>query len=615
MRSRWLLLALVVGLVARLAFEIQLAPYPRHERMRNALDDQAFFVDWSAAMARGARLDLAASPHEWAFWAARQPHLPPQAPLYPALLALLSLVVGSGPGWIRLCQVAAGLATIVGVFLVARQRFGEAAAGFAALGAALYAPWIFFEATVLRTSGLVLLFVAIVVALDRLVVPTDELAQRDRPSPLAALGVGALFGLAILFQEQFLLLWIGSVIWLVKVRRGAARWLIAGAAAVFVPLVLWASLTTGRLVAATASAPFNLLIANLHDADGQVPATTPTYDALKAAALRTPNVEVDLVAALARDLAAHPRQFARLVARKFAFLLRPVEISNNVNFYLGQRENPTLRWIPFDYPTLLPLALAGLVLTGRWAARPARPAAPLGTLAALYGVSLVAFVPLARLRQPLAVLVIVLAGAGAEGLWRRLRATPPLAIAAVGALLVAGSLLRPEPLSEIRPTDWQIAGGAWENEGRARWAQSRAPEARAAFLEAWVRNPLAVRAQAAVRELDSRFAPPALAPLPAEAAALCEAGVRQAQQGDYSSASRTLERATRLAPGNPRPWQLLSNTRFLRADRPGATVALEQALALAPFDEVLAGNLAFLRGLTPTGAGTAEDWTPGGALP
>lgn len=584
---------MLVGLVARLAFELQLAPYPRHERMRNALDDQAFFVDWAAAMAHGERLDLTVSPHEWAFWAARQPHLPPQAPLYPALLALLSLLVGTAPAWIRAVQVAAGLASIAGVFLVARRRFGETAAGLAAVGAALYAPWILFEATILRTSGLVFFFVAIVVALDRLPQPVEGVERDDRRALLGALGVGILFGLAVLFQEQFLLLWVGSTLWLARNRRAAALRVVVGGAAVILPLVLWASLAAGRLVVSTASAPFNLLIANLHDAGGQVPATTPTYDAIRLRARRSTGEGFDLAAELARDLSAHPGDFARLLGRKIAFLFRPFEIPDNVNFYLGKRENPVLRWLPFDYPTLLPLALAGLVL----GLRRAQPAAPLLTLASLYAASLILFVPLARLRQPLALVILVLAGAGGGELWRRLRPKPLVALAAVGALLAAGVALRPHSLPEIRPADWQMAGGAWENEGRARLRSGPASAARAAFVEALVRNPLAARSRSELAALDARVSPPLPAALPADVEALCEEGGRLAQESDLATAGRLLERATRLAPAHPRPWHLLSNVRFLAADREAATVALERAVALDPYDAVLARNLAYLRGL------------------
>ena len=604
LRSRWLLCALFVGLIARLAFEVQLAPYPRHERIANVLDDQTFFVDWAAAMARGERLDLSTSTHEWAYWAARQPHLPPQAPLYPALLALLSLLVGSAPGWIRAVQVAAGLATIAGVFLVARRRFGEAAAALAAFGAALFAPWIFFEATVLRTSGLVLLFVAIVVALDRLAPIASYATRRDR---LTALGVGVLFGLAVLFQEQFLLLWIVATLWLARRQRGGSRWVLAGGAAVLLPLVLWASVSSGRWVAATASTPFNLLIANLHDAGGQVPATTPTYDAFKRKHAQPASVPVppgELLGTLVDDLAQHPRAFVRLVARKAAYLLQPIEIADNVNYYLARRENPALQWAPFDYPTLVPLAIAGLVL-----ARSATPAAaPLLPLAAAYGLSLVAFVPLARLRQPLAIVVIVFAGAGAAALWQRLRARPGWAVTAFAVLLAASGWLRPEPLQEIRTADWQMAGGAWENEGQVRRASGHLVAARAAFVAALVRNPGAGRARAALLDLDARLGRPTLAPLPREIETLCAEGSRAAQRGDLAGARRVLERAARQAPRHPRPWHLLANVHFLQGDRPAATIALERAAALDPYDALLGGNLAVLRGL-------ARDWTPRPSLP
>jgi len=592
LRSRSLLLALLLGLCARVAFEVQLAPYPRHERMLNALDDQSFFVDWAAAMARGARLDLTASPHEWAYWAARQPHLPAQAPLYPALLALLALVVGSAPAWIRAVQVVAGLATIAGVFLVARRRFGEATAALAALAAALYAPWIFFEATVLRTTGLVLFFVALVVALDALA-PIERFAERSQR--LAAFGAGALCGLAVLFQEQFLLLGLGGGIWLARRHRGGARWLLLGGMAVLLPLITWASLRAGRPVVSTASAPFNLLIANLHDASGQVPSTTPTYDALKRADAQSPSTPVDLVAALADDLAAHPREFAQLLGRKIVFLFRAVEIPDNVNYDLGQRENRALQWIPFDYPTLAPLALVGLVLAGRRA----RPAAPLLTLAALYAATLVVFVPLARLRQPLAVLVIVFAAAGATELWRRLRARPALALLATVALLALGVGLRSATQPAIRPTDWQMAGAAWENEGIHRRAQGRLPAARAAFVQALVRNPGAKRARVALQEIDAQLGTAVLKPLAREIEALCEEGSRAAQRSDLAGAKRLFERAIRQAPGHPRPWQLLANVLYLQADGEAAATALEHAVAANPYDPLLASNLAALRGLVP----------------
>ncbi len=589
MRSRWLLVALVLGLLARIAFEVQLAPYPRHERIRNSLDDQSFFVDWAAAMARGERLDLTSSPHEWAYWAARTPDLPPQAPLYPALLALLTLVAGSAPAWIRAVQVAAGLATVAGVFLVARRRFGEAAGALAALAAALYAPWIFFEATVLRTTWLVLFFVAIVVALDALTTIADFSGRSQR---LAACGVGALCGLAVLLQEQFLLLGGASVIWLARRRRGGARWLLLGGVVVLLPLVGWASLRASRPVLSTASAPFNLLIANLHDAGGQVPFRTPTYDALKAADV---HLRVDLLRALADDIALHPRAFLSLAARKIGFLLWPFEIPDNVNYDLGRRENPALRWSPFDYPTLLPLALVGLLLAGRLA----RPAAPLLTLAALYAATLVVFVPLARLRQPLAVLVIVFGAAGTTELWRRLRARPALALLATVALLALGVGLRSATQGAIRPTDWQMAGAAWENEGIHRRVQGRLSAARAAFVQALVRNPGAQRARIALQEIDTQLGTATPPPLPRAIELLCEEGSRAAQRGDLAGAKRILERATRRAPGHLRPWQLLANVLYLQADSEAAATALEHAVAANPYDSLLAANLAALRRLVP----------------
>jgi Flp pilus assembly protein TadD len=338
-----------------------------------------------------------------------------------------------------------------------------------------------------------------------------------------------------------------------------------------------------------------------------VPATTPAYDAFKRTRAQPATVPVPsstLLRALARDLGEHPLAWPRLLARKAGHLLRPVEIPDNVSYDLGRRENRALFWAPFDYPLLLPLALAGLALTRSTTLA----VAPLLPLAGAYALSLLVFVPLARLRQPLALVVIVFASAGATELWRRMRARPVLAVAIVAALLVAGVALRPETLLEIRPTDWQMAGGAWENEGHVRLAGGDLASARAAFVQAMVRNPRADRARAALASLDRRLGRTDRAPLASAAAALCEEGSRAAQLGDLEAALRAFERAARQAPRHPRPWHLLANVHFLQGDRGAATRALERAVGLDPYDPLLGGNLAALRGL-------AGDWTPRASLP
>lgn len=127
-----------------------------------------------------------------------------QAPLYAYALAAMRLVAGDGFWGIGLCQAMLGVANVALVYLLAARLFGGAVPVIAALGAALYGPFLLHETLVLRdtlgvTVSLLLLW---------------WLAGCDDARALPWLVAGWLFALALLAREAtlvfgpFVALWI-----------------------------------------------------------------------------------------------------------------------------------------------------------------------------------------------------------------------------------------------------------------------------------------------------------------------------------------------------------------------------------------------------------------------
>src|SRR5438067_421910 len=160
-------------------------------------------------------------------------HVFHQAPLYAYALAAARLVAGDGFWGVGLCQALMGVGSVALVFLLAAQLFAGAVPAIAALGAALYGPFLLHEPLLVRdslgvTTSLLLLW---------------WLARCDA-GVRRWLVAGALFALALLARESTLLFGPLIGLWIVqrfraepRILRRAALALVAGAALGFAPLV------------------------------------------------------------------------------------------------------------------------------------------------------------------------------------------------------------------------------------------------------------------------------------------------------------------------------------------------------------------------------------------
>jgi tetratricopeptide (TPR) repeat protein len=572
-----MLVVILAALLARLAFQVHLEAYPKLELIRNALDDQVLYDAWAKHILAGTPMDWAASGHEFAYWAARTPGVFPQDPLYSYALAGFYRLSGFAYGGVRGLQALLGVGTALLVWRLAARVMAPGAALAAGLLAALYQPLVFYEATFLR-EPLATFFAA--GALVCVQAAGQAGAERWRAIGWATAG-GLLLGLAVLTRSHLALPALALALWLLAhTRRGAAA-LGAALLLVLAPVVGANVVRSGGPAFVSSAGPYNLFVGNVHDADG---GPSPFYREVKA---QGPPAEVDLLGALAADVAAHPGVFLRRQLEKTATLLGPREHSDNVSVAMGLMLAPRLRWAVVGDAVLMPLALLGLALAlARWRTHALWLAWLLAAVA-----SIVPFIVVSRLRLPLLPALALAGGVVAE---RALALAAARRWPALGALaLAAGALalwLWPPPQPH-RHVDYQMAAAAYETLGQQAEARGDAEGARRAFGRAVALNPEhQAAADAAERLFPGR--PPVIEN---DAVVLAEQARDEARDGRYDEALRLLEEAARRSPDWALPWRFSASVRVLAGDRRSAVADLERAVALDPRDRPARAALRALR--------------------
>ena len=119
-----------------------------------------------------------------------------QAPFYPYFLAVLFSFFGENYYLPRLLQALAGTVTCLLVFKLGREVFSPTVGWVAALGAALYGPFLYFEGELLPTAWAVLFDAALLLVL---------LWGQRQGGALAALVAGLVLGLGTLAVPNVLL--------------------------------------------------------------------------------------------------------------------------------------------------------------------------------------------------------------------------------------------------------------------------------------------------------------------------------------------------------------------------------------------------------------------------
>jgi tetratricopeptide (TPR) repeat protein len=415
--------------------------------------DEASYDGWARAVAAGRLVG------ETPFY---------QAPLYPYALGGLYALAGPAPGLARGLQAAAGLASAALLYHIGCRVFGRAAGIAAGAGAALYAPFLFYEGSILKESWAILLTGALVLLLLR--------ALEGPPGRWLAAGLA--LGLLALLRENALLYLPFLVVWnLVRSgepdepgRRARARLaqsalFAAGTMAALLPAAAHNLAAGGGLLLTTSQAGANLYIGNHPGAPGvyepiRPGRQSPEFEATDARAeaerragrpLTPGQASRFWIGEAARFARERPREFLSLQARKLALVWNAREIPDtwDIEFLAGLV--PLLRAPLVRFGWVAPVALLGIALA--W---PFSRAAGLLLLLALATVlSVAAFYVFARYRLPLAPLLLPFAGLAVSRALEAVRAGRFAALAAGTAALLPLALLvhLPLPWLGLRLTD------------------------------------------------------------------------------------------------------------------------------------------------------------------
>jgi tetratricopeptide (TPR) repeat protein len=372
--------------------------------------------DWSTAILEGVSLHPGA------------PYF--RAPLYAYSLAIIFAIFENGFLAARVIQFLIGSLSVLLIYFLGKRVFSPAAGRIAAVLAAVYGPFIYFEGELLIPVLLLFLSLLFVLAV---------LAAERKPSWLRWLGCGALLGLTATARPNVLVFLAVLIPWvLVRLRRKGTTWsaslfavlaLLLGAVLLMAPVhVHNYRMSKEFLPAMVSQGGVNFFIGNNRDSDGStaiVPGTRATwwggyYDAVQLAeeaegrTLKASEVSSYWFQRGLEFMRDEPDRALRLMAKKLAMFWSGMEIANNKDIYFFSAQRPLLKvllwpgtvYCPFGI--VAPLALAGMIMA--WRRRQGKGAGLLALLIFTYLATVVLFFVNARFRLPVVPLLLPFAG-------------------------------------------------------------------------------------------------------------------------------------------------------------------------------------------------------------
>jgi Tfp pilus assembly protein PilF len=321
-------------------------------------------------------------------------------PLYPAFLVVVFRLFGEGLLAPRIIQLALGLLTaslvyLAGLRLAVGGRKARPSGTFTGIVAAamtvLYAQFVLYEGTLLSTSFDVFLLAAsfaLALALE-----TDlsaerplKLGRRRIPTWLSGLFLGALIGAGALGRPNLFLLLVAALpVWLYARHRGRraglipAVGIIAGAAILLAPPIIYNAKATGRFVPVTAHGGINFYLGNrtgstgiFQGLDGARMNARGILEESKALAEAETGRSMTQAEAsdyytrrALADIRAHPAAWLGLLAKKLGLFLNGVELYDVPNVYFNERSCGVLKLLFLPFAVIATLGVCGLIVLCR----------------------------------------------------------------------------------------------------------------------------------------------------------------------------------------------------------------------------------------------------------
>ncbi|WP_419580319.1 tetratricopeptide repeat protein [Stieleria magnilauensis] len=370
-----------------------------------------------------------------------------QAPLYPYFLAVLISIFGPSITVMRLVQMVLGVAGVALIGLAGRKLFSERVGLVSALMLAAYPPAIYYDGIIQKAAMATFLLCAVIAACVYL--------QTERRWWYAVL-VGVSLGLLVLARENALL-WTPLIpVWILLGIRETIwnRWKLVGCyaggiALILLPVAARNASLGGEWSPTTFQAGPNFYIGNNIEANGiYVPLVpgrgTPMYERADAERLAEQAVGQELSARevsqywMSRsweDIRQAPGRWLQLMVAKTFMVFNRYEVPDVESMYIFREYSLPLQLSRiWHFGTLCPLGIWGLIATWRdWRKLWLYHLLLLTMIAAV-----VLFFILGRYRNPVAILFIPFAAAGAADLFARTWAGKRRSIGIVAVLLISG---------------------------------------------------------------------------------------------------------------------------------------------------------------------------------
>ncbi len=442
--------------------------------------------------------DRVASRETWSRWLGSSTYYQP--PLYTYALAIGLRIAGSLDD-VRWIQALLGAVNVFLIGLLGR-RFASPGAGLlAALLVAGYAPFILYDAELLRGTLVITLHLLTLLALHAaaygpVAAPADEgkgprLARALRKAA-ARLGgsaggwtlAGFVLGAAYLGGSAIVTFVPLAVLWALlagrsgageggggnRARRGPEAWrrgvsraalLVAGFVLALIPLVLRNAAVGAPLLSSTTRAPLAFIM-------GNAPGAAPVGAAIPDSTVTILGAsDYGLVSTVVETLRAHRGDVGTLLAMqwmKLQGLFSSYEVPDNPSFYYAALKSPVLAW-GLRFSCLSGLGLVGLILSARRHREHLLIYLYLlGTLSLFLLASVVS-----RYRQPLVIPLAVYAGFALTEAWRAVRERRLVLAASViaGSVLISFALPRTPPpgYRYYRAAEFLVAAGYLAEKG------------------------------------------------------------------------------------------------------------------------------------------------------
>ncbi len=531
------------------------------------------------------------------------------SPVYPYILGTIYTIFGQSYAAVRIIQSLFGVGSCLLLFSIARALFGPEQGLIAGVIAALYAPFIFFDAEILMITYVIFFGLLSVWLLLR---------YQDRGRLWLALAAGASVGVSALGKPNMLLFVPAAALWISWLFRGtdrargslrAAALVVVGTVIVIAPMTIMNAVVADDFVLTSSNGGINFWIGNNHGADGTflVPQNmrTDLYAQSKMAAevavgreLKPSEVSSYWFGEGMKFVISQPGAALQLLGRKLLLFWNAYEIPNHYDINYFRQTSKILGLDPFVFGWIVPFGFLGMYVSRRsW-----RKYALLYAFGLAYLISLMPFFVTSRYRLPVVPVMIVFCAHALWWIWERIRTREKSGWAVPVIVLVIALVVVNLPLVDFSlGPQYAIIGQVYRDAGNyeeaARYYRLAIEESPDFDL---AHNSLGSALTRMGRHYEAeRMFLRALEINPRLASAHSNLGLVYLQTDRLDLAKESLLRATQEDPDLKPAWENLARLGIMTQDPFMAVTALEQSLRLDPQDAFAHWNLAIFLAAKP----------------